>query len=136
MEKTEVNDLHHFQLRNIRALTAPILAFTIGLLLSGCGGGASGGTADSGTSPPTGDNNVALAWDPANVTNLSGYRIYYGTSPRNYIQPYGQGISVGKITAYTLMGLSSQTQYYFAVTAFDAAGNESGFSNEASKVIP
>jgi hypothetical protein len=70
------------------------------------------------------------------ATDLSGYRLYYGTTPGNYLQAYGQGISVGKNTSYTLMGLSGRTRYYFAVTAFDTSGKESNYSNEAFKDIP
>jgi hypothetical protein len=36
---------------------------------------------------------------------------------------------------YVFASLSSGT-HYFAVTAYDSAGNESVFSNEASKEIP
>ena len=85
--------------------------------------------------PPT-SNSAALAWDAVAATNLSGYRLYYGTTPGSYLQPYGQGISAGNATTFTLMGLSSSTRYYFAVTAFDTSGNESGYSNEVFKDIP
>jgi hypothetical protein len=43
---------------------------------------------------------------------------------------------VGNVAAYTLMGLSNGARYYFAVTAFDISGNESGYSNEVFKDIP
>ena len=79
---------------------------------------------------------AALAWDAVTTPNLSGYRVYYGTSPGTYLQSFGQGISVGSVPSYTLNGLNSRTRYYFAVTAFDAAGNESGYSNEVLKDIP
>ncbi|WP_172425984.1 fibronectin type III domain-containing protein [Sulfuricaulis limicola] len=81
-------------------------------------------------------NAAALTWDAVPATNLSGYRVYYGTTPGTYQQAPGQGLSVGNITTYTLMGLSNGTRYYFAVTAFDTAGNESGYSNEVFKDIP
>jgi predicted phage tail protein len=82
-------------------------------------------------------NTATLSWNaPTTGTNLSGYRVYYGTSPGTYQQSSGQGISVGNITSYTVIGLSHGTRYYFAVTAFDTSGNESTFSNEAFKDIP
>jgi chitodextrinase len=78
---------------------------------------------------------AALAWDPVTATNLSGYRIYYGTAPGTYIQARGQGISVGNVTTFTVTGLTIGTRYYFAVTAFDTSNNESGYSNEVFKDI-
>jgi hypothetical protein len=33
-------------------------------------------------------------------------------------------------------GIVRGQTYYFAVTAYDAAGNESAFSDEVSKLIP
>lgn len=85
----------------------------------------------------TQSNAATLAWNrPVAAVNLLGYRLYYGTVPGNYLQPRGQGIGVGNITTYTLMGLSSRTRYYFVVTAMDLMGNESDFSNETFKDIP
>jgi uncharacterized repeat protein (TIGR02543 family) len=81
-------------------------------------------------------NATTLAWDPPVAsTNPAGYRLYFGSAPGTYQQPYGQGISVGNVTTYTLMGLSSGA-YYFAVTAVDSLGKESAYSNEAFKDIP
>jgi chitodextrinase len=79
---------------------------------------------------------ATLAWDAVSASNLSGYRIYYGTAPGTYMQPLGQGINVGNVTSYTVTGLTSGTRYYFAATAVDTSGNESTFSNEVFKDIP
>src|SRR6266508_1971000 len=68
---------------------------------------------------------VRLAWDPNPETTLSGYKLYFGTASRDYATV----INVSKSTTYTVTGLVSGT-YYFAVTAYDIQGNESGFSNE------
>src|SRR5712692_1984665 len=88
------------------------------------------------TLPPPPSNSASLAWDAVTAPNLSGYRVYFGTAPGTYLQPLGQGISVGNVTAYTLTGLASGSLYYFAVTAFDTLGMESAYSNEVSKSIP
>ncbi|TAK02130.1 MAG: fibronectin type III domain-containing protein [Candidatus Manganitrophaceae bacterium] len=61
---------------------------------------------------------------------MAGYKVYYGTVSRHY----GAPITVGNQTAYTVTGLGLGT-YYFALTAYDAAGNESAFSNEISKTF-
>lgn len=79
---------------------------------------------------------AALAWDAITATNLGGYRVYYGTAPGAYIQAAGQGLNVGKVSTYTVTGLSRGKRYYFAVTAFDTSNNESAFSNEVYKDIP
>jgi hypothetical protein len=70
--------------------------------------------------------NITLAWDPNNEPDLTGYKIYYGSSSRTY----GAPINVGNVTTTTLTGLDPTMTYYFAVTAYDSSNNESGFSNE------
>jgi len=84
--------------------------------------------------PPS--NSADLAWDAVTVPNPSGYRVYFGTAPGKYLQPLGQGISVGNVTTYTMIGLASGNRYYFAVTEFDSLGQESAYSNEVFKDIP
>ena len=88
------------------------------------------------TPPPPPSNSASLTWDAVTAPTLSGYRVYFGTAPGTYLQSLGQGISVGNVTAYTLTGLASGSQYYFAVTAFDTVGVESPYSNEVSKNVP
>ncbi|MBN2317858.1 MAG: fibronectin type III domain-containing protein [Acidobacteria bacterium] len=73
---------------------------------------------------------VSLAWNPSVSEGVVGYKVYYGNSSRSY----GSSQTVGNQTSYTVAGLSDGT-YYFSVTAFDAAGNESGFSNEVSTAV-
>ena len=80
---------------------------------------------------------ITLAWDPVTtnvdgtpIEDLAGYRLYYGTSSGNYTHV----IDVGNVTEYTVYNLKSGV-YYFAVTAYDVAGNESDFSNEISVLL-
>jgi hypothetical protein len=74
---------------------------------------------------------VTLAWDPNTEPDLAGYKVYVGESSRVY-QP---GVSVGNITTSTITGLVEGRLYYFAVTAYNSTGNESGFSNEVSTIV-
>jgi hypothetical protein len=104
----------------------------VSLSLFGCGSGGSG----EGVGAP-GAATATLAWDAVQAATLSGYRIYYGTSPGLYFQSPGNGLTVGRdVTAYVVTGLSSGATYYFAATAFDTSGNESAYSEEVSKAIP
>lgn len=73
---------------------------------------------------------VSLAWDPSVSTDVVGYRVHYGSLSGVYDNFH----TVGNQTTYTVSNLSNGT-YYFAVTALDAAGNESIYSNEVSVVV-
>jgi hypothetical protein len=66
--------------------------------------------------------------DGTPLTDLAGYKVYYGTSSGYY----PNSIPLGKVTTYTFNNLASGT-YYFVATAFNAAGVESVTSNEVSK---
>jgi len=82
------------------------------------------------------DSAVSLTWDVAtDNVGVKGYKIYYGTKSVNTEGgSYEKGpIDVGNKISYNLMNLSNGTKYYFAVTAYDAAGNESvDYSPEVS----
>ncbi len=79
-----------------------------------------------------------LSWDPpttnadgTTLTDLAGYKIYYGTESGNY----STVIDSANVTSYTVPNLSNNVTYYFATTAYNTSANESGFSNEVSKTI-
>jgi len=72
-----------------------------------------------------------LTWDPNTENDIAGYKIYVGPSSQNYHPP----IDVGNVTTWTLTGLAEGATYYFAVTAYNTSGAESGFSNEVSKTF-
>ena len=71
---------------------------------------------------------VTLRWQANTEPDISGYNIYYGTSSRNY----GTPIPVSNATSHTIDNLTEGRTYYFAVTATDTSGNESGYSSEVS----
>ena len=82
---------------------------------------------------------ATLSWKANTELDLSGYRIYYGLSPRNNDCPpggYANKVDVGNTTSYSITNLNNGTTYYFSLTSYDASGNESCFSKEISKVIP
>jgi hypothetical protein len=78
---------------------------------------------------------ATLSWSAPAAAAVTGYRVYYGTAPGVYLQAPGSGLSIGAATTYTLSGIQRGPAYYFAVTAVDAAGNESPYSNEVMKMI-
>lgn len=54
--------------------------------------------------------------------------VHYGTASGTY----SQGIDVGNTTSYTVYNLTDGQKYYFAATAYNAAGYQSVYSNEVS----
>ncbi|PYT36895.1 MAG: hypothetical protein DMF52_05125 [Acidobacteria bacterium] len=72
---------------------------------------------------------VSLAWDANLESDLAGYRIHFGTASRSYTLPV---IDVGPVNGYSVPNLAANTTYYFVVTAYDRAGNESLPSNEVA----
>src|SRR5262245_14819764 len=74
---------------------------------------------------------VTLAWD-AGATGTVGYTVYSGESSRTY----SNRNEIGNTTTIRIDGLVEGTKYYFAVTAYDSAKQESVYSNEVSTTIP
>ena len=70
--------------------------------------------------------------DGSALTNLAGYKIYYGRSSGSYSNEVR--IDNPGITSFVVDNLSPDT-YFFAATAFNSAGAESRFSGEAIKTV-
>jgi hypothetical protein len=87
--------------------------------------------------PSVGD--VTLSWDAPDentdgsaLTNLTGYRIYYGASADDLSQVIEiPGVGV---TTYVVDDLATGT-YYFSIRAYNAQGVESASSNIVSGTI-
>ena len=75
---------------------------------------------------------ATLAWDANTESDLAGYKLHYGTASNSY----SVHIDVNNVTTYTVAGLTAGQTYYFAATAYDASGNESGYSNSVSYAVP
>ena len=83
------------------------------------------------------EGQLALSWtaptenvDGTPLTDLAGYRIYYGDSSRDYSDMADVADPVATTHSITLISGS----YYVAMTALDADGNESAYSNEVVKI--
>jgi hypothetical protein len=92
-------------------------------------------SATSSTSP--GPARATLAWDadPSTGnpnTNAAGYHLHIGRVSKTYTQT----IDAGPSTTTTVSNLASGSRYYFAVTAYNAAGIDSPTSNEVSLMTP
>ena len=72
---------------------------------------------------------LTLAWDP--VSGAVGYTVYYGPAAGNYTS----NIDVGNTTTSPVANLTEGATYHFAVTAYNAAHTQSGFSNDVSATI-
>jgi hypothetical protein len=76
---------------------------------------------------------VTLAWDANAESDLEGYGVYFrrGSSGPPY-DLFGY-VAVDELSnadspTFTVTGLQQGATYYFAVTAYDASGNESAYS--------
>jgi hypothetical protein len=74
----------------------------------------------------TGDGFVTLHWVKNTEPDLAGYRVYRGPA---FAGPYTPLATTGS-TNYTDNGVANGTTYYYAVAAYDLAGNESDLSVE------
>ena len=76
---------------------------------------------------------VQVTWNPNTEPDLAGYRLYVGEASGQY----GEPVDVGNVTGH-VMEITPEygATYYFALTAYDTSGNESGYSAEATCFIP
>ena len=84
------------------------------------------GTALISWTPPTENT------DGSPLTDLAGYKIYYGTTPGNYGIPIT--INNPGLSSYLVENLAS-SNWYFVMAAFNSSGIESSYSAEVSKTI-
>ena len=83
-------------------------------------------------------NNIVLTWNSNPESDITGYKIYYGT-PTGY--SYSNVIDAGNVNTYTIVGGNLTTEY--SVTAYDSSktgvddqvnGNESWYA--VSEIVP
>lgn len=75
---------------------------------------------------------IQASWNANTESDLAGYKLYYGTSK----DKLSNVIDVGKVTSYTSPDLAAGDTYYFAVSAYDASGNESELSDIVGITVP
>ena len=84
-------------------------------------------------------SNVTLSWQPptsnsdgSTLEDLKGYKVHYGPASKSYsdtIQVANPGL-----TTYVVQNLTAG-KYYFAVTSYNAAGQESTLSPEVATQV-
>lgn len=122
VKKPDMSEFIFFSALNIKRLSVLLVIFLTGILHAA----------------PLSAASVRLSWlpPPANIddtplTDLAGYKLYYGPVSGNYTYY----IDTGDAASYQLDGLLEGRTYYFAVTAYDMSGNESKFSAEKAYFI-
>ena len=108
------------------------------LSLSGCGGSGISGGSDI-TFVDRGDGTARVSWsqpdqneDGSPLTDLAGYRIYYGNAPGDYDNTIT--IDNSFMSSYLIDNLG-ESDWYFAMTAFNSLGIESDYSDEVYTTI-
>jgi hypothetical protein len=101
--------------------TASLASFAITVVAS------TNGSATLSWTPPTTNTNGS------SLTNLAGYRVYWGNSPSSL----SQSVTVNNpgLSSYVVGNLVSGT-WYFGVAAVSSTGAESAMSNVGSKTVP
>jgi len=119
MDKHQSNAGKHSQRAGVggsrrigRALCAGVLAF-----------GAVATTAEAGT--------LSLAWNANPEPGVAGYILYYGTTPGSYTA----SVNVGNRTDYTFTEPQAGRAYFFALQAYNVAGQGGPLSIEISSTI-
>lgn len=86
---------------------------------------------------PNSEGTATLNWDiplmntdGSQLKDLAGYKIYHGTTSGVYTKI----IFPGNVNFFTVQNLWPG-MHYFAVTAYNTVGQESAYSEEASKTI-
>ena len=88
------------------------------------------------TPPPASPSpgNVTLTWTANGEPDLAGYKVYVGMASGTYNAP-GSPFVAGKVASHTVSNLPKGQTYFFAISAYDSAGNESALSAEVSKSL-
>ena len=104
--------------------TASLPAFSIDVIAATAAGP---GTATVTWVAPTENSNGTA------LTNLAGYYVYYGTDSSSLTESVQ--VSNAKTLSYVVTGLASGSTWYFAVSSYTTAGQQSALSAISSKTL-
>ena len=77
-------------------------------------------------------SSLHVTWNANTDSDLSGYKVYYGTQSNTY----GTPVPIVDATSYDIPNVQTGSTYYVAVSAYDSSNNESVKSAELSAYIP
>jgi hypothetical protein len=104
----------------------------------GCSGG-SGASGNVDPPAPGGEKSVTLNWSPpamntdgSPLTDLSGYKVFYGTASRQYFTPLP--VPDPHVASTVIDGLAPG-HWYFSIKSVSASGAESDYSGEVEVVL-
>jgi len=77
---------------------------------------------------------LTLAWDPNTEPDLEGYGVYFKKDAPGPPYDLFGNVALPELTdpdnpTFTLTGLQKGSRYYITLTAYDTAGNESGYAD-------
>ena len=79
-------------------------------------------------------HSVSLSWNASTSQNIASYNVYRGTQNGG---PYTKiGSTLSTVLDYDDTQVVAGATYYYVVTAVDTSNEESGYSNQATAVIP
>ncbi|MCR8634636.1 fibronectin type III domain-containing protein [Paenibacillus radicis (ex Xue et al. 2023)] len=84
--------------------------------------------APTGLTGTAGNGSVQLSWAANSEADLAGYKVYVSADNG---ATWDAGTIVGRVASHIASGLTNGALYRFAVTAYDASGNESAKSATA-----
>ncbi len=74
---------------------------------------------------------ITLEWDPNTEPDIGGYIVHYGTESGIY----DYSLDVGNFTSAVISGLDEDTEYFFAISAYNQDGLSSELSNEVATAL-
>lgn len=127
-----------------RALGRSVIAISFSSIFAsaGCGGSGEAGVAGAPAPPaaPAAPYSATVSWsvpalntDGTLLTDITGYRVYYGNDALNLTQSV---LVAGAGNTSHVVGGLSQGTYYFAVATLNSMGVVSDLSNTASRIVP
>ncbi len=113
----------------------PTAAGSSTVTLGAINSGGSGNSTLTLTVSSAVSHSATLTWAASTSQNIAGYNVYRGTTSGG---PYGTKLNSALITVltYTDTLVQAGQTYYYVGTAVDVSGNESGYSTQATAVIP